>query len=78
MAGLDDMTQRAIALAGGSKQLAEHLGVTRQAIEQWRRIPPRHVLTIERLTGLSRYDLRPDIYGDGPGPFARRAEAAAA
>ncbi|WP_375732221.1 YdaS family helix-turn-helix protein [Xylella fastidiosa subsp. multiplex] len=28
--------------------------------------PAEHVLTIEALTGVSRYDLRPDVFGAPP------------
>jgi DNA-binding transcriptional regulator YdaS (Cro superfamily) len=44
--------------------LADLMGVTPQAITKWRnnRIPAERVLEIERLTGVSRHCLRPDIY----------------
>ena len=58
--------QTAIDRAGGSKPLAEALGITRQAVEQWRAVPPERVLQVERITGVSRYALRPDIYGSPP------------
>ena len=53
----------AISKAGGSTKLARALGLTRQAVEQWkgRVVPPEHVLAIEKLTGVTRYELRPDI-----------------
>lgn len=45
-------------------QLASLLGVTQGAISQWlsNRIPAERVLDIERNTGVSRHDLRPDLY----------------
>lgn len=58
-------TKRAIE-AVGSRRLASELGISRQAVEQWDAIPPRHVLRVEELSGVSRYDLRPDIYGEPP------------
>lgn len=33
------------------------------ALSQWTKIPPAHVLPIERLTGISRYKLRSDLHG---------------
>jgi DNA-binding transcriptional regulator YdaS (Cro superfamily) len=42
--------------------LAKALGVNRTAISQWTRIPVMRVLKIERLTGIPRHELRPDIY----------------
>ena len=69
--------ETAIQRAGGTKPLAEALGITRQAIEQWRRVPPERVLEVERFTGVSRYALRPDVYGKPPRNFQRRAESRA-
>ncbi len=60
---MTDITQ-IIKQAGGVTALADKLGISYQAIQQWQRVPPKHVLTIEALTGVSRYDMRPDIYGD--------------
>jgi len=51
-----------VKLAGGVRPLARLLGISPQAIVQWSQIPVRHVLTIERLTGIRREALRPDIY----------------
>jgi len=64
---------KAIDSAGSSKALAEMLGVTAQAISQWDRAPASRVLEIERLTGVSRHELRPDIFGPAPS----KSEAAA-
>ena len=54
---------RAIEIAGGAAQLARDLGVTKQAVHGWRRCPAARCLDVERITGVSRHDLRPDIYG---------------
>ena len=43
-------------------QLAQELGITQGAISQWNEVPYRRVLEIERLTGIPRHELRPDIY----------------
>lgn len=51
---------------GSKGRLAALLGVTRQAIDQWASVPPHHVLAMEKLSGVSRYELRPDIYGEPP------------
>lgn len=45
-------------------RLAALLGVARQAVYQWSKIPAERVADIERLTGIPRAELRPDIFGD--------------
>ena len=67
--------QTAIDKAGGAKALAEALGITRQAVEQWQAVPADRVLQVERITGVSRYALRPDIFGTPPRNFSKRAFA---
>lgn len=47
---------------GRLKRLAAALGVTPPAICQWHQVPAERVLHVERVTGVSRHDLRPDIY----------------
>ncbi len=54
--------------AGGPAALArslEELGerITPQAISQWKVVPPEKVLKVEQITGVSRYELRPDVFG---------------
>ena len=52
---------------GGQAALARLLGVSPQAVNQWvtgvRPVPPKHAIAIEKATGTSRFDLRPDIFG---------------
>jgi len=54
----------AIKAAGGTAQLAERFALSRQAILKWERgrVPAERVLEFERLTGIARYIVRPDIY----------------
>lgn len=54
--------QKVIERAGSQRKLAQALGITDSAVSQWARVPTSRVLDIERLTGISRHDLRPDIY----------------
>lgn len=54
---------KAKSALGGPTALAKALGdVSSQAVSQWKRIPAKRVLDVERATGLSRHDLRPDLY----------------
>ena len=52
---------RVIVKAGGQSRLARALGVRRQAVHQWTRIPRRHLEAVAALTGYRIGGLRPDI-----------------
>lgn len=52
----------AVAKAGGMRALARELGINYQAIQSWKRIPAERVIAIERITGIPRDQLRPDLY----------------
>jgi len=56
----------AAANAGGIVALSLALGLSRAAASLWDRVPAARVLEVERLTGVSRYVLRPDVYGPAP------------
>ncbi len=63
--------QRAIDAAGSQAALSERIGASQQLISYWlkkatRGVPAEYVLVIEGATGVSRHDLRPDIYGAAP------------
>lgn len=67
--------ERAIKAVGTAGDLAAGLKITAQAISQWEQVPPLRVLEVERLTGVPRHDLRPDLY---PPADTRPAPAEAA
>ncbi|MAY41705.1 MULTISPECIES: helix-turn-helix domain-containing protein [unclassified Neptuniibacter] len=59
--------KRAIKILGSQTALAEELGVTPQAVQQWEAsgtVPVKRVIEIEKATNgkVSRQKLRPDIY----------------
>ena len=47
---------------GRATQLASVLEISAPAISQWERVPSERVLDVEAATGVSRHDLRPDLY----------------
>lgn len=57
---------RAIEMSGGVRALARRLGVSQPAISMWKRIPVDRVAEVESITGISRADLRPDIFDQEP------------
>ena len=59
--------RRAIALAGSQTALAAKIGKTQGHVSKWLErnvLPADMVIAIEQATGVSRHDLRPDIYPD--------------
>jgi DNA-binding transcriptional regulator YdaS (Cro superfamily) len=56
--------KEAIKLAGGQSELSRRLGLTPQAVQSWtiHGIPAKWVIRVEKETGVSRHELRPDIY----------------
>jgi DNA-binding transcriptional regulator YdaS (Cro superfamily) len=60
----DEGLEAAVQRFGGVAGLAAALGITPAAVYQWARVPQGRVLKIERLTGIPRERLRPDLYPD--------------
>jgi DNA-binding transcriptional regulator YdaS (Cro superfamily) len=48
---------------GRRTALAATLGITPGALSQWAQVPSERALDVERATGISRYSLRPDVFG---------------
>lgn len=59
---METALETAIKAVGTARKFAEAIGVTPQAVSQWRRVPVERVLKVEAISGVSRHDLRPDIY----------------
>jgi DNA-binding transcriptional regulator YdaS (Cro superfamily) len=67
--------------AGNPSKLARLLGITRQAVDQWKRVPVEHVLAVEEMSGIPRHVQRPDVYPpprEGENPTNRAAYQPAA
>lgn len=58
-----NIVEKAAEKAGGVVSLARELGIKHTALYSWNRVPAERVLDIERLTGISRHELRPDVFG---------------
>lgn len=48
--------------AGNKNQLAKTLGVTRQYVSAWRKVPLAQVGKVSEITQIPKSILRPDIY----------------
>lgn len=57
-----EVIQRAAGKAGGITKLAAALGIKHPSIHSWQRVPAERVLEVERITGIPRHELRPDLY----------------
>ena len=62
MSDRSDALQLALTKAGGLAGLADPLGISIQAISQWDEVPPLRVIAVEKITGVPRHVLRPDLY----------------
>ncbi len=66
----------AIRMAGGVAALARALGISQPSVSSWRRVPSERVLEIERICGVNRHFLRPDLYPEAPSGTLRTSVSA--
>ena len=69
---------RAVEIAGSQAALAEKIGKKQPQIAMWLKrgtIDPASCIPIETATGgaVTRYELRPDVFGPPPAPPAEEA-----
>jgi len=62
----DDGLDRAIDAAGGVARLARKIGVSQPSVSSWSKVPAQRVIAVEAATGVSRNQLRPDLYSEPP------------
>jgi DNA-binding transcriptional regulator YdaS (Cro superfamily) len=65
------VVEEAAAKLGGIRKLARELGIKHNSLYRWTKVPAERVLQFEKLSGKSRHELRPDIYGP---PRKRKSE----
>ncbi len=59
---MDAGLQKAIATKPSIAAFASALGLTRAAVCPWKKIPAERVVQVEKITGVKREHLRPDLY----------------
>ncbi|ABS12951.1 hypothetical protein Oant_0220 [Brucella anthropi ATCC 49188] len=59
-----EIVAKAAEEVGGVVALARALNIKHTAMYSWKRVPAERVLEIERVSGISRHELRPDLYGE--------------
>lgn len=47
---------------GGVVALSLKLGLCRASVSAWKIVPAEHILAVERITGVPREQIRPDLY----------------
>jgi DNA-binding transcriptional regulator YdaS (Cro superfamily) len=79
---MEAITKLAVEAAGGPRKVADAIVTagrkcTPQAVSQWRQVPDVHVRLVERLCAgrYTRYQLRPDIFGEAGSEVAPTAVA---
>ena len=60
----DDGLERAIDAAGGVAELARKIGISQPSVSNWSKVPVQRVIAVEAATGVSRNELRPDLYSE--------------
>jgi hypothetical protein len=58
----DQIISQVCAAYGSAANLSRALGITRQAVALWRKVPLKYVRRISAHTGIPLDQLRPDIY----------------
>jgi DNA-binding transcriptional regulator YdaS (Cro superfamily) len=66
-----EAVKRAVEAAGGARRVAEECEITPEAVYMWKQCPSDRIGVIERLSGVPRHELRPDIF-DPPEKKGRR------
>ena len=73
----DQGMRLAIEAAGGIGALARGLGIRQPSVSGWSRVPAERVVAVENMTGISREQLRPDLYAPVADTARRQATTAA-
>lgn len=75
MAPMDVLRAHLKAERGRLTSLAEAIGLRPGTISQWHRVPAERVAAVEEATGISRHELRPDVFGPPPRKPRKRSAA---
>lgn len=70
---------RAINACGGVSNLAAAIGRKQNVVSNWRlrgQVPAEACIDVEKASGVSRYELRPDVFGERADDPSRQFEAA--
>ena len=65
-----------IRRGGGPSKIGRALGLSHSTVLGWSKVPAEHVLAVETETGISRHEIRPDVFGPAPTPEPAHGAAA--
>jgi TorA maturation chaperone TorD len=68
--------EEAIRAVGGVGALARALGISQPSVSSWNRVPSERVIAVEKVSGVGRHILRPDLYPEARSTIAIAMEAA--
>jgi hypothetical protein len=69
----DEVMQDIFSRVGYSAVIARHIGVTRQYVSAWKRVPAHYVLELAPLLEKTPQQIRPDIFGAPPKSRRRKS-----
>ena len=55
-------TKQVIEKAGGARFLAQELGVTTQAVYDWKKVPYKHLFKVSKMAKVKPEDVRPEMF----------------
>ena len=58
----DPALRQIFAVRGLALYVAGACGISRQAIDRWQKVPPRHVATVSGIIGMTPQQIRPDLF----------------
>lgn len=58
----DPALRQIFAVRGLALHVAGACKVSRQALDVWKKVPPRHVGTVSRIIGMPPHEIRPDLF----------------
>lgn len=61
-AAMQRAVDEAVRRKGSRTAVAAALGITRQAMDDWDQVPVKRAAALEHLSGVSRCEMRPDIW----------------
>ena len=72
---INDVVQKLKSDTGLLKRVAAECGITPTAVRLWEKVPIERVPSVERVTGIPRHKIRPDLPDLFPVPQKETAKA---